>query len=184
VTLCFLGAIAAGEVAGIATAVRSALDGRPAPSLTLGEPLWLPPRRPRVLAVALDDLTGALGALQSAVSAALVRGGWYEEERRPFLAHVTVARVRRDGPRRPPPLDEGPALAGDSDRPAGSGRAPGSPRPTRARCPAGSQRPTSSGRPAPGSAPAFSADRVSLMRSHTGAGGARYEPLATVVLDG
>ena len=34
-----------------------------------------------------------LAALQSQLSAALHAGGFYEPERRPFLGHVTVARV-------------------------------------------------------------------------------------------
>jgi 2'-5' RNA ligase len=33
---------------------------------------------------------------QAELSAALSAGGWYKPEARPFLAHVTVARARRD----------------------------------------------------------------------------------------
>jgi hypothetical protein len=36
----------------------------------------------------------ALGDLQAALSARLAAGGWYRPEPRPFLAHLTVARVR------------------------------------------------------------------------------------------
>ena len=49
-----------------------------------------------MLAVELADEAGRLAAVQSALSAALVAGGFYEPEARPFLAHVTVARVGRD----------------------------------------------------------------------------------------
>jgi 2'-5' RNA ligase len=95
VTLCFLGSRPATEVGEIAGACR-AVAGLAAPDLTLGEALWLPPRRPRVLTVELADEAGRLGAVQSVLSDALVAGGFYEPEPRPFLAHVTVARVGRD----------------------------------------------------------------------------------------
>ena len=75
--------------------MRGRATARPAAELAVGEPLWLPPRRPRVLAVALEDPDGALGRTQTAVSSALAAGGWYVPETRPFLAHVTVARVRK-----------------------------------------------------------------------------------------
>ncbi len=54
---------------------------------------WLPPRRPRVLAVDLDDGEGELEALQRRVVDALAAGGGYEPESRPFRAHVTAGRV-------------------------------------------------------------------------------------------
>jgi 2'-5' RNA ligase len=101
ITLCFLGEVDGAQI----PAISSALDFlRLSASITLavGEVLWLPPRRPRVCAVRLIDSDGALGALQASLSAALVAGGWYEPERRPFLAHVTVARLGREEPRQPP----------------------------------------------------------------------------------
>src|SRR3954454_15581592 len=73
------------------------------------------PRRPRVLGVELDDAGGELDALQARVSEAMVGAAGYVPEKRPFLAHVTVARVRRGGraPRgelpRPPALRFTPA---------------------------------------------------------------------------
>ncbi len=39
------------------------------------------------------------------------QGGWYEPERRRFLAHVTVARIGRNGPRQPPELPAPPAVS-------------------------------------------------------------------------
>jgi 2'-5' RNA ligase len=48
-----------------------------------------------VLAIGIEDESGALGELQADVSAALQELGAYEPEKRPFLPHVTVARVRR-----------------------------------------------------------------------------------------
>jgi RNA 2',3'-cyclic 3'-phosphodiesterase len=57
------------------------------------------------------DAGGELAVLQRDVSAGLAAGGWYEPERRPFLAHVTVARIGRDGPRQPSQLPAPPAVS-------------------------------------------------------------------------
>ena len=92
-TLCFLGWRSAEEADPIAAACEATLHGLARPGLSLGESLWLPPRRPRVLAVRLEDSTGALALLQASVSDTLSRNGWYVPEKRPYLAHVTVARV-------------------------------------------------------------------------------------------
>lgn len=96
VTLCFLGPQRVQDIDAIAAACRSVQD-RGVVDLQLGEPLWLPDRRPRVVAVALRDRSGALAALQAALADTLERGGWYEPEHRPFLAHVTVGRFGRSG---------------------------------------------------------------------------------------
>lgn len=109
VTLCFLGARAASEVTAIASACAGLASQPPAP-LRLGDALWLPRRAPRVLAVALDDTEGKLAAVQTRLSATLASGGWYVPERRRFLAHVTVARVRGGARVRPQPLGPPAAL--------------------------------------------------------------------------
>jgi RNA 2',3'-cyclic 3'-phosphodiesterase len=96
ITLCFLGDVDGEQI----PAISSALDSlRPCASITLAvdEVLWLPPRRPRVCAVRLIDSDGALGVLQASLSSVLAAGGWYAPERRPFLVHVTVARLRGEG---------------------------------------------------------------------------------------
>ncbi len=59
-----------------------------------------------MLAVALEDEGGALGRVQSTLAEALSDGGWYEREARPFLAHVTAARVGRGARVRAPELPE------------------------------------------------------------------------------
>jgi 2'-5' RNA ligase len=94
-TLCFLGSRPEDEIDAIA-AECGVVAGEPVAESRFGSALWLPPRRPRVLAVALSDPEGVIARVQSVLSDALVAGGWYAPESRPFLAHVTVARVGRD----------------------------------------------------------------------------------------
>lgn len=107
VTLCFLGwrpATDAGHVGRVALA--------PATELGELEPTagaWLPDRRPRVLAVDLDDPEGHLSALHARVSQALAAEAGYEPEKRQFRPHVTVARVGRGHRVRPVPLPDPPA---------------------------------------------------------------------------
>lgn len=100
VTLCFLGSRPESAIEPLAELVEACGSpaGGAASGLALGEPLWLPRRRPRVLAIALDDRHGALGALQHRLVERLSEGGWHEPEARPYLPHVTVARVRGEGP--------------------------------------------------------------------------------------
>jgi RNA 2',3'-cyclic 3'-phosphodiesterase len=113
VTLCFLGWRDDGRIEEIAALALGAVGERPAaPHLALGDAAWLPPRRPRVLAVDLADSDGALERLQARVSDALEAGCAFEPEKRPFRAHVTVARVprgaragSRDELAPPPPLE-------------------------------------------------------------------------------
>ena len=95
VTLCFLGSTAAAEVEAIGACCRAACAGRGPLRLSIGGLLALPRRRPRAVAVRVDDEGhGQLIELQSGLAGALAAGGWYRPEPRPFLAHVTVARVR------------------------------------------------------------------------------------------
>jgi 2'-5' RNA ligase len=108
VTLAFLGwrdDSAVERIGAAATACASSVG-----DLAVGAGLWLPPRRPRVLTVELDDPDGKLTALQARVSDAMVTAAGYVPEKRPFLPHVTVARVRR-GARAPrDELPDPPAL--------------------------------------------------------------------------
>lgn len=115
VTLCFLGSLDERAVAPLAAAVaEEAARAGAVGGLALGAPLWLPRRRPRALALALTDHAGALGRLQASLAERLADHGWYERERRPYLPHVTVARVRAG--QRPPrvalPPDPRAAFAG------------------------------------------------------------------------
>jgi 2'-5' RNA ligase len=95
VTLCFLGARPEAAIARLAPLVEACASAASSvPGLALGEPLWLPRRRPRVLAVGIEDRHGLLGALQERLAAQLAADGWYDRETRPYLPHTTVARVR------------------------------------------------------------------------------------------
>jgi RNA 2',3'-cyclic 3'-phosphodiesterase len=112
VTLCFLGDRPAAEIATIATALEECATSLG--ELSIGAPLWLPPRRPRTLAVEVrDDPTGGLAALHGALTDALARACEYRAERRRFRAHVTVARMREGprGSRGGPVLPPTPALS-------------------------------------------------------------------------
>jgi 2'-5' RNA ligase len=91
-TLAFLGSRSADDAA----AVAALLGGlaRDALALATDDAVWLPRRRPGVLAVALDG-GPALGSLHAAVGAALADAIAFVPERRPFRPHVTVGRVPR-----------------------------------------------------------------------------------------
>jgi RNA 2',3'-cyclic 3'-phosphodiesterase len=162
VTLCFLGWQETGSVGSILAACGVAAS-LPDAFLTVKRALWLPPRQPRVLAVSLEDLGGRLSAVQAVLARALAAGRWYVPEKRPFLAHVTVARVRGNSR---------PAARPGSSRPAAR---PGSSRPA-ARPPHGRE----DLEPPPPLA--FPGTRVVLYRSRLGRDGARYEALGDVVL--
>jgi 2'-5' RNA ligase len=95
VTLCFLGWRFEREIDEIGAACAAATTGWGPIAVSIGNPVWLPDRRPRVLAVRIDDPSDALAHLQSALAMELSAGGWYAPETRPFLGHVTVARVPR-----------------------------------------------------------------------------------------
>jgi 2'-5' RNA ligase len=97
VTLAFLGSRAVGELDAIAAAVVGACDGMPAARLRVAGVKPVPPRRPRLFALDLEDRDGGAAAVQAAVSDALAAGGRYKPEKRPFWPHVTLARVRKGG---------------------------------------------------------------------------------------
>lgn len=92
-TLAFLGHRPLEDLEPACAAIRA--TDPVAPRLALGGPLWLAPRRPHVLTVALEDPDGTLAALRADVVARLAGALDWEPEARPFRPHVTVARVRR-----------------------------------------------------------------------------------------
>jgi RNA 2',3'-cyclic 3'-phosphodiesterase len=91
-TLCFLGSRPVGEIDALSDALASC--AQPVGELSVGAPLWLPPRRPRSLAVEIGDRDRRLARLQGSLVGALAGAGGWEPERRRFRPHVTVARVR------------------------------------------------------------------------------------------
>ena len=93
VTLVFLGHLPEDEIPRIAEAIEA--PRAEAPVLTAKGVKPVPPRRPRLFALDLDDEDGRAGRIQAGVSDALEGLGLYEPEKRPFWPHVTLARVRK-----------------------------------------------------------------------------------------
>jgi 2'-5' RNA ligase len=89
--MCFLGNHSVGEIEAIEAAVDSC-EG-PMGEVSLGAPLWLPPRRPQTLAVEVHH-DGRLAELQAELVEALAGACGFESERRRFRPHITVARMR------------------------------------------------------------------------------------------
>jgi 2'-5' RNA ligase len=108
ITLLFLGERPAEEIDELALALGEAASLARGCDLQTGAPLWLPPRRPRALAVEIHAPEGELDDLQREVARGLcaVTG---ESLPRRFRAHVTVARSRA-APRRGAELPATPAL--------------------------------------------------------------------------
>jgi RNA 2',3'-cyclic 3'-phosphodiesterase len=107
VTLAFLGWQDESAAERLAEAAFAAASGSVGPKLRAADLRALPPRAPRLFALALDDEDGRAEALQAAVSDALEAGRWYRPEKRPFWPHLTLARVKR-GERRAPSLPSSP----------------------------------------------------------------------------
>jgi 2'-5' RNA ligase len=99
VTLCFLGARPVAEIGALATTLEQC-EVPQAGELSLGAPLWLPPRNPRSLALEIGDGEGWLELLQRAIVEAFAQAIAWEPDRRRFRAHVTVGRIGRGKPSR------------------------------------------------------------------------------------
>jgi RNA 2',3'-cyclic 3'-phosphodiesterase len=115
VTLAFLAWQNESDAPTIAEAAFAAARNVAAPRLTPTELRPLPPRRPRLFALDLEDEEGRAVALQAAVSEALASARYYRPEKRPFWPHVTLARVKRGaraGPLEGPPPPAEPFTAG------------------------------------------------------------------------
>ena len=89
VTLAFLGTRPEDDIATITRVIQRETT---APTLTFGTVLLLPPRRPKVLTIELEEQ--GLAALQHRIAAGLADAGVYTPEKRPFRPHVTLARLR------------------------------------------------------------------------------------------
>jgi 2'-5' RNA ligase len=137
-TLAFLGSRSAEEAAALAPLLAPLAHAAAVGTLSTTEALWLPPRRPGVLTVAIATGDG-LARLQAALVSALVAAIAFEPERRAFRPHVTVGRVARGARVRDGALEPPPALT-------------------------------------------FHVPSMTLYRSRSVRGGARYEELASVDL--
>lgn len=110
VTLAFLGWRAERDVGRIGELTGDAVAGFGPVALVPHEVRAVPPRRPRLFALGLEDPDGACAELQAAVGHSLSAAGLYEPEKRPFWPHVTLARIKRGHRLSTPP--EGASLAG------------------------------------------------------------------------
>jgi RNA 2',3'-cyclic 3'-phosphodiesterase len=100
VTLRFLGPTAESRVSDVAAAVASAADGVPRFDIRIaGADAFPAVGRPRTIWLDLDRGGDELAALAGRLDDALADAGW-ERERRPFRAHLTLARA--DGVRAGP----------------------------------------------------------------------------------
>jgi 2'-5' RNA ligase len=106
-TLAFLGYLDEAEIPRIAELIHP--PAVPPPVLSATGVKAVPPRRPRLFALDLDDQGGRAGAIQAAVSEALAGAGLYEPEARAFWPHVTLARVQKGA--RPAPVEAPPPPA-------------------------------------------------------------------------
>lgn len=116
VTLCFLGEQPLAEIERIGECLK--VVSASACELSVGAPLWLPPRRPRVLAVELHDDACELQRVHGRLLGALrevcelpdeQHGGGARRHR--FRPHVTVARMRHGAAPRERALAPTPALS-------------------------------------------------------------------------
>ncbi len=98
-TMCFLGSRPVGEIAALAAALAPCAER--AVELSVGAPLWLPARRPQALAVEIHDGDDELLRIHERVNEALRNVSCWQPERRRFRPHITLARVRGGGRRRP-----------------------------------------------------------------------------------
>jgi RNA 2',3'-cyclic 3'-phosphodiesterase len=108
VTLAFLGYRPEKEIPLIAQVAAEAVEGLPPARLVPAGVKPVPPRRPRLFALDLEEPAGECTAVQSAISEALAGRRLYRPEKRPFWPHVTLARVKR-GLRADPLRTEPPA---------------------------------------------------------------------------
>jgi 2'-5' RNA ligase len=95
VTLVFLGYKPEKEIPRIAELMRASVPAGEPPELVASGVKPVPPRRPRLFALDLDDDGGRAVAVQAALSDAFAAEKLYVPEKRPFWPHVTLARVKR-----------------------------------------------------------------------------------------
>jgi 2'-5' RNA ligase len=158
VTLAFLGYQYERDVEKIAEASFS--DGGAPFELKATDVTEVPPRRPRLYAVGLEDPGEKLVGWQTKLAERLQAGGWYEPETRPFWPHITIARFKQTERHR----------TGGGARAGGRGRGPADQPAPMPEFPDELQKP-------------FQAARLTLYSSTLRPQGAEYEPLSRVELN-
>jgi 2'-5' RNA ligase len=109
-TMCFLGEQPPAVVEEIAAVLAGLLEAFAAvEELAIGAPAWLPPRRPRVLAVEVGDPDGTLRELHSTLSRELAAGLAWQPPHERYRPHITLARMR-PGSEQARPLEPTPPL--------------------------------------------------------------------------
>jgi RNA 2',3'-cyclic 3'-phosphodiesterase len=93
VTLMFLGERPVEEIGELSEAIATAAARARPCEIETAAPVWLPPRRPRALAIEMHDHSGGLGDLQRDAARLLCSVCGLPVPRR-FRPHVTVARAR------------------------------------------------------------------------------------------
>jgi RNA 2',3'-cyclic 3'-phosphodiesterase len=159
ITLAFLGYQAEGDIDRIAE--MSFADESAPFELRPVEVTGVPPSRPRLYAIELDDAGERLTSWQGGLSDRLSEAGFYEPEKRPFWPHLTVARFKQTERHR-----TGGGARGGARR---AGRSPSEPTGPPPELPEELEAP-------------FEANRLSLYRSTLKPQGAVYERLASVEL--
>jgi len=97
VTLAFMGEVGAAEAAAAREVVETVPKGMGGEVL-LGGYLFFPSaRKARVIALSISDSAGIFSALYERVMRGLETAGVMQREKRPFRAHLTVARLRLPG---------------------------------------------------------------------------------------
>jgi RNA 2',3'-cyclic 3'-phosphodiesterase len=157
VTLAFLGYQYERDVEKIAEA--SFADGGAPFQLKPTDVTEVPPRRPRLYALGLEDSGEKLTTWQGKLAERLSGAGFYEAEKRPFWPHITIARFKQTERHR----------TGGGARGGARGRGPAAQPAPMPELPEELQAP-------------FEAGKLTLYKSTLRPQGAEYEPLARVEL--
>jgi RNA 2',3'-cyclic 3'-phosphodiesterase len=99
ITLLFLGEVEQRETLDICRAAQKAVKEMPAFPLTIeGVGSFPNPRRPRTLWVGVGAGQEEVCAVHDAIEAPLLDMGTYRRETRKYVPHVTIGRVKGEGP--------------------------------------------------------------------------------------
>jgi 2'-5' RNA ligase len=98
-TLLFLGEVDQREIIDICRAAQKAIEATPAFVMSVeGAGCFPNVRRPRTLWVGVDKGAAEVGAVHDAIEARLLDMANYRRETRGYTPHITLGRVKSDGP--------------------------------------------------------------------------------------